>query len=128
MPSRQRVSTRSEGSTSTPARAAVPSQRTSTHNPPKPAPSPYRTRHRRVVRGPELAEREGGAQDLVPPSDDEEYDEWRAVRAVARVQDDEHGYQAELALEPEQVRALVGRGANLSARSWSLQSDYSGTA
>lgn len=48
--------------------------------------SAYRTRHRRVFRGPEVAATEGGRDDLVPPSDDDEYDEWRAVRAVERAE------------------------------------------
>ncbi|BEJ17296.1 hypothetical protein CspHIS471_0606970 [Cutaneotrichosporon sp. HIS471] len=53
---------------------------------PAPGGNRYRTRHRRDVRGPELAELEGGRADLVPPSDDDEYDEWRAVRAVERAE------------------------------------------
>jgi len=45
--------------------------------------SPYRTRHRRAVRGPEIAALEGGEEDLVPPSDDDEYDAWRLSRRVS---------------------------------------------
>ncbi|KAL1413138.1 hypothetical protein Q8F55_000887 [Vanrija albida] len=48
------------------------------------APPSRSTRFARAVRGPDLAAKEGGAVDLVPPSSDEEYDEWRAVRAVER--------------------------------------------
>lgn len=46
----------------------------------------YRTRHSRVIRGPKLAELAGGAEDLIPPSDDDEYDEWYDLRAVERAQ------------------------------------------
>lgn len=74
------------------------SDATSTPLPTGRAPSPYRTRHRRSVRGPELAELEGSRDDCVPPSDDEEYDAWRAVRAIERAE--------QLQLEDDEVRAL----------------------
>ncbi len=93
MPPRKRARRSGMDNTPTPTPTPPPSQpprtqRARTVATPGPAGgSRYPTRHRRRnIRGPDLAELEGGIVDLIPPSDDEEYEQWRAVRAVERAE------------------------------------------
>jgi hypothetical protein len=92
MPPRKRARRSGVDDTPTPTPTPPPSQpprtqRARTVATPGPGASRYPTRHRRRnIRGPDLAELEGGSADLIPPSDDEEYEQWRAVRAVERAE------------------------------------------
>ncbi|BEI86232.1 hypothetical protein CcaverHIS002_0605190 [Cutaneotrichosporon cavernicola] len=108
MPPRKRAR-RSGVEEPTPTSTPPPSQPPGTQRirtVPAPGRNRYRTRHRRDVRGPELAELEGGRADLVPPSDDEEYDEWRAVRAVERAE--QARAEAEATSDVEELFTMPG--------------------